>query len=497
MTIVELENARSRARDSLARRLRVVAPHIVDDESLIDSAAARGPGALLDLLARRVRQRDEVELVWLLLAAVLAMLPGDELVIWTRRRLRAEPEIEALGVIMHAGLREPVGLGDRDAEIEVVSGDVVDVNFCARYVHNTGIQRVVRETVSRWCARHPDLTLVAWDEAGVAMRRLSAVETTRVVSWNDRGDGGDSTIPRTLVIPFRGRVILPEVPQAFQSPPLASLAAHSGNQVVMVGYDMIPVVSPNTVPEGEIEKFSQYLGIVKHASVVAAISDTARREFAGFASALAAQGLVGPRVMAVPLPIDIPAAHDRGEGQRTRPLVLCVGSQEPRKNHEAVLFAAESLWSEGHDFELEFIGGGSAENIRRFDQHVRRLQRRGHPVQVRRGVGDAELLTAYSTARFTVFPSIHEGYGLPVAESIARGTPVVTTAYGPTGEIGAQGGCLLVNPRDDEALVRAMRELLVDDAVLDRLRDEIRARPVRTWDDYAAELWSSMEAAHG
>ena len=50
----------------------------------------------------------------------------------------------------------------------------------------------------------------------------------------------------------------------------------------------------------------------------------------------------------------------------------------------------------------------------------------------------------------------------------------------------------MVDPRDDEALVAAMRQLLTDDGLRARLRLEIQARPNRTWENYAAELWDGL-----
>jgi glycosyltransferase involved in cell wall biosynthesis len=290
--------------------------------------------------------------------------------------------------------------------------------------------------------------------------------------------------------------VLPEVPQAHVAPALYGLARYSGNELALVGYDMIPVVSPNAVVPQEIEKFAAYLSIVKHADRVVGISDDAAAEFAGFASTLASQGLAGPVCSSAPLPIDTPGGELPDSGRDgARPLVLCVGSQEPRKNHGAVLFASEMLWREGLDFELVFIGGGSSLYTRAFDRKVEALRRAGRAVSVRRGVADRELVEAYRAARFTVFPSIHEGYGLPVAESLALGTPVVTTSYGPTGDIAADGGCLTVNPRSDASIMDAMRLLLTDDAEVQRLRDEIRQRPTRSWDDYARESWAQLVGA--
>jgi glycosyltransferase involved in cell wall biosynthesis len=89
-----------------------------------------------------------------------------------------------------------------------------------------------------------------------------------------------------------------------------------------------------------------------------------------------------------------------------------------------------------------------------------------------------------------VFPSLHEGFGLPVAESLALAVPVVTSNYGSTAEIAREGGCLLVDPRNDDAIAAAMRKLLTDDHLHARLLAECLARTPRSWADYADELWT-------
>jgi glycosyltransferase involved in cell wall biosynthesis len=109
-------------------------------------------------------------------------------------------------------------------------------------------------------------------------------------------------------------------------------------------------------------------------------------------------------------------------------------------------------------------------------------------------VSEEELWQAYHDASFTVFPSFHEGYGLPVAESLACGTPVITTNYGSTREIAEGGGALLINPRDDDELTDAIRRALTDDALLEKLRAEAVARSPRSWDDYARDLWQALSA---
>jgi glycosyltransferase involved in cell wall biosynthesis len=170
------------------------------------------------------------------------------------------------------------------------------------------------------------------------------------------------------------------------------------------------------------------------------------------------------------------------------PMVLVVGSHEPRKNHLAVLQAAELLWRQGLAFSLTFIGGNSWSSEEFLDT-VAALQLRGRPVESISAAGDDLLFAGYRLARFTVFPSFNEGFGLPVVESIACGTPVITSDFGSMREITADGGARLVDPRSDHAVAGAMRTLLTDDAELERLAKQARRRPTRTWDSYADEVW--------
>ncbi|TFB66992.1 glycosyltransferase [Cryobacterium sp. Hz9] len=483
---------------ALLGRLTAVAPYFFDAPEEIDALVSRGNGPLLARLIAVARERRGDDLFWLLIAGVTAAYPNPDQLQMTRRAVALADERHASSAFLQACFDAAARFDDLDKGIAVISaGTVIDVDFCANHRHNTGIQRVVRQTMSRW-TRNRDMTLVAWTAGGGAMRTMTPLERSRVVEWNTYTEPEPDHSPvdppdYQVIIPFNSEVILPEVPQAVLCNALAALAQYSGNRVGLIGYDTIPVVSADSLDSLETERFVRYLTILKYAKRVVGISAAATEEFAGFVAALPAQGLSGPTTVEVSLPVDSPDG-DTGRDQVSAdsPLVICIGSQEPRKNHLAVLFASEVLWREGIDFRLRFIGGGSVIYTRDFDKRVRQLQRAGRQVEVLRGVNDAVLLASYREARFSLFPSLHEGYGLPVAESIALATPVLTSNYGSTAEIAADGGCLAVDPRDDDAIIDAMRTLLTDDEVLAALQREIGARTVRNWDDYADELWEQL-----
>ncbi|MGV8881088.1 MAG: glycosyltransferase [Rhodoglobus sp.] len=487
--------------DLLARLLQAAA-HFPLEQHEIDDLAARGTGPLLSRLSQLARDSKNTAFVWLLMVVVTTQFPAADEFRRTHRQLRAaRPGLEHRA-FLEAAVRNPGGLLMGPVEMTIVTDAVIaDVDFCARHTHNTGIQRVVRQTMARWTRDH-EVIPVAWTSRNESMRRLEPVELARVVQYGIPFDGAVVAPRLSLVVPFNCTVLVLEVPSYGLCDPLESVAEYSGNKVGLLGYDAIPVVSADTVPDPETDRFVKYLSVVKHSHRVAGISAAATGEFAGFVSAIAAQGLTGPETISIPLPVDIPDHKiTPPAGSGGKPLVLVVGSQEPRKNHRAILHAATVLWREGIDFRLRFIGGGSAWFTRQFDKEIAQLSKAGHSVEVLRGISDSTLLDSYQRASFTVFPSLHEGYGLPVAESLALGVPVITSNYGSTAEIAADGGCLVIDPRSDEQLTDAMRRLLTEPELGVSLRKEISERPTRTWDNYADELWAGLvvplEASRG
>jgi glycosyltransferase involved in cell wall biosynthesis len=243
--------------------------------------------------------------------------------------------------------------------------------------------------------------------------------------------------------------------------------------------------------------FGGYLSVVKHADRVCTISRTSKESFKAFATMASAEGLTEPIVESLELPSQAPRLHAstittaRSKlGVGAGDVIVVVGSHEPRKNHLAVLEAAERLWaSSSYSFELLFLGwsGWLSDD---FDDLVNRLTSAGRPITVRKRISEEQLWAAYGLARFTVFPSLLEGYGLPIAESLASGTPVITSNYGSMAEVAEVGGCVLVDPRNVDELERAMALLLESDAELQRLRDEAARRDTGTWDLYASRLWT-------
>jgi glycosyltransferase involved in cell wall biosynthesis len=171
-----------------------------------------------------------------------------------------------------------------------------------------------------------------------------------------------------------------------------------------------------------------------------------------------------------------------------RPSVLCVGTFEPRKNHLVLLEAARLLWERGVDFELVLIGRTTAHWGGRVLAAIEALQAAGRPVRWLRHVDDATLAAAYRECAFTVFPSVVEGFGLPILESLWHGRPCVCGGNGAIGEAAAGGGCLLVDQGAAAPLADGIERLLADSGLAQSLFKQAASRSFATWEMLAGEL---------
>lgn len=461
-----------------AQRVRLVLATLTGETPQPDG----GPGDW-DALATALTDAQD-EAVWLTFAVLDGRLPDSEQVNHARRQIR----IEGADAFLRHWARPRLSLRRR-LPVEVVTDAVVlDVHHTARTSLGTGIQRVVRQILQHW---QGPATLVGWDPAMTSLRSLSTEERDNAM-WGGRRPAR-ATDAHALV-PWRCQYILLELAvEDARTMRLTALADFSGNATAVIGFDCVPLTSGETTGAGMGAAFARNLVAVSRFDQVIPISAAAAREYGGWCQMLAGTGLTGPRITPLDLPWELPAGARNVETVGSEltvgelPLVLCVGSHEPRKNHMAVLYAAESLWLDGHQFALAFIGGNSW-NSENFESEVGRLRRHGYPLRTATGVSDDVVTAAYRAASVVVFPSLNEGFGLPVSEALAAGTPVVTSNYGSMREIGEGRGAVLVDPRDDDSVREGLRAALFDEATRERLQAQIAALSLRTWAQYTQDL---------
>jgi glycosyltransferase involved in cell wall biosynthesis len=163
--------------------------------------------------------------------------------------------------------------------------------------------------------------------------------------------------------------------------------------------------------------------------------------------------------------------------------MLCVASLIPRKGHDTLLDALERLTH--LSWHLTCVGRVEHDSV-----YAAALERRcddgplAGRVTLAGELSGAVLDRAYHTTDLLVLPTRYEGYGMAVAEALARGVPVVSTPTGAIAALVGRDAGVLVPPADVDALARALAALIEHPAHLERLREgAIRTRgSLPTWD---------------
>jgi glycosyltransferase involved in cell wall biosynthesis len=258
-------------------------------------------------------------------------------------------------------------------------------------------------------------------------------------------------------------------------------------------HDAIPLKHPHITWPQSVARHPGYLKLLARFDRVWAVSEASRRDLIGFwqwqgidkmppvdVLALGADFNDAPRVIARPAP--------------TKPSLLCIGILEPRKNQLFLLEVCEELWREDLAFDLHIVGRVNPHFGEPIVARIKELRRRFPTLRYHEAATDAEVGKLYAGARALVFPTIAEGCGLPLLESLWMGVPCVCSDLPVLRENADGGGCLPVALNDRAVWKAALRGVLTDEAMHMRLQAEVAIRPLPTWDATAQTLESALQA---
>jgi O-antigen biosynthesis alpha-1,3-mannosyltransferase len=233
-----------------------------------------------------------------------------------------------------------------------------------------------------------------------------------------------------------------------------------GAKLIVTVYDLLSLSMPGMFPHWVKRRDRRMDRSLRHADAVIVPSQWTRDR-------LRESGMVDERRISVITPV-LPECFDPHAGETDRraltslglerPYILAVGTIEPRKNIPLLLRAFQALTSaEAGDIDLVIAGkrGWMMDDLREQAKEPKLRPR----IKMLSYVPEGLLPALYRHAMCFVYPSLAEGFGLPVAEAMASGTPVITSASSALEEIG-HGSAELIDPHSERELLAALRRVL-------------------------------------
>lgn len=282
---------------------------------------------------------------------------------------------------------------------------------------------------------------------------------------------------------------------------IGALRRTCGFRYAVVCYDLIPLLFPEFYAEHDVRVFDNYWKqTLPHTDRVICNSHRVADDLARYASA---QQLPCPDIAVAPLgyrPLDASGQVGLPAGLEAGRFALFVSTLEPRKGHATLLAAWRRLAAAGvpqrHRFKLVFVGrrGWMVDDVLRalaesdgLSGTVRHLDRADDPT----------LGALYRAAAFCLYPSLYEGFGLPVIEAFSYGKAVLASTGGAVPEtVAGLSPCL--EPRDVGAWETLLRQWIEEPQARAPYEAQIRTSfRAMGWDEAAANLFAAAASDRG
>ena len=515
------QRARNRLRAE-ADRLRQAGQHEAAIGAYRAYLSARPDHALawcmLGYCLRVSARRTEAAVAYLRAAA---LAPRDPFILATTARFRQEDgEAAAAAALLEQALaaggghrlrnaltllRDPGGRPAADA----APGDAtlfIDVTDALLFLMHSravsGIQRVVTALMARALANPETICCVLtrpWDGRLWALPRAPQGRLLAMAAAAGCGAAAASALIGEIFDTAQ-EVTPPAGTTLFRAggfwadggnPPLHAALRRAGMCNALLIHDIIPLRHPQFCLPDLTRDFTAALA---EEMVVVDRLLTVSRDTADDVTALFAErGMAAPTILPVPLAREAslpPGAwSSRLSALRGRRFVLTVGTVESRKNQALLV----RIWARLIDPPLLVIAGKRGWLIGAFDEAMRQTLATGRILHLE-NLSDQEIATLYGACLFTTFPSLAEGWGLPVGESLAYGKLCVAARRSALVEAGGDFA-LYFDPEDEAGALALFARLIDDDVWRGSLEDRLRAgfRP-RPWGQVATEMVAGLRA---
>lgn len=373
---------------------------------------------------------------------------------------------------------------------------IIDVTNACHDTANSGVMRVTRK-ISRLIQERVETVFVLWDDSINSYVFPYNGEVELLCAY-----GG----PEALMVHYRTRegekrekledylsgydqkdkiIVLTETVNHLNLKQILEYAKSKSMTIVSIFYDAIPVKKPEYIHEEVRLNHISYMTALSRCDIVMPIAKQNGTDLLNFwsSSNITTLAVVQSNLLAGELDGKKRVLMNTETTDSVK--ILFVSTLEPRKNHIRFLQACELL-KERHPslkWELTMVGNRYVDN-QEIPNFVEEMSRKYNNIQWLGVVDDNTLFQLYNECTFTVYPSIIEGYGMPIMESLWNGKVCMCANSGVMSELAEEGGCYTVDVTNTQDILNGLYELISNTVLRENLQKQAVVRDIRTWNEY-------------
>lgn len=370
--------------------------------------------------------------------------------------------------------------------------------MCVNFI--TGIQRVVREVVTRLLQKQElEIVLLSstkgqfyfdiLDNKKFLEYFVSGVGEREQIFSGKRCELKDIEAGSTFFdidsvwnAHIRRSAILPELKK-------------QGVKIAVYVYDIIPITYPQYCHENTTFFFMNYLGaFLQYADIIIVSAESTLRQINKLTERL---GLKRKKIYVSWLGADFTAKSNQGEyvEKEVKNIVkqgryiLCIGTIEPRKNHKLLLDAYDEKLA---DMGINMVFAGKIGwNVEELHQRILKHPKYGKGLYHLKGLNDASIDYLYRNAYVVAFPTFEEGFGLPVIESIQRKSLLVASDIPVLREVGGEY-CDYFDPNSPNSLIMLIEKYMKDPILYQTKKEKLKEYVPVTWEQVSDSVEDAL-----
>ena len=383
------------------------------------------------------------------------------------------------------------------------------VHLTGRDKGQTGIQRVVRN-LGRALQLLPDIDLVPvrWSHSESAVVHAEQIfcemlAMHRGPSLKENKDAGKPIHVASNVSGLEDSwLLIPEVPHLkshdvrFPSVHMTAVLGYARTHSLLtavVFHDLLPLTAPRATgsDESEVAAFIAYAQSLANADVVFPVSRTSEDALLSWSRYNGFRPEHLPHAKPILLAEEVPGIA-RKKPYRYNAIPNCIkfislGTVSRRKNQLKAFeaFNRLRLHHPNINFEFNVVGTVDPELA---GSVARQVVRSNGSIKLYGFLPDEKMIQLVDESRASVFVSVAEGFGLPIAESLWLGKPCLCSNFGAMAEVAAEGGCVTVDPTNVAEIEAGLDQLATDGNQYEELLQQLESRQLRTWQEYASDI---------